>query len=276
MAIHSKNFGGTFGKHKYLRKLKSAFGELVVICCLLEENFNPRAIPGTSINCLLCTHKYEDTSHVFCQCLIATSVLTAPPFSLGRSLLPNIDFWEWMLDHALNLKQRYVWKTNDYGLCGKTETMWQNTSQPAHELVLSSLAWLDEFCKARNVEKTNVARTKPSWQPPASCQAFPQGGVGGVLRDNTGRFHAAFAISVSCVASLIFFLSSDLSLWDTFFVDFLSCSVSSLCSVIKFRKHYLQNRIFVYAFMCVAYMSLCLEMIDDCGELFYLKLKKEV
>ncbi|XP_062028521.1 uncharacterized protein LOC133744429 [Rosa rugosa] len=123
-------------------------------------------------NCLLCTHKYEDTSHVFCQCPIATSVLAAPPFSLGRSLF---DFREWMLDHALNLKQ-------------------------------------DEFCKARNVEKTNVARTKPSWQPPAEgswklnvdgsfLPSIPKGGVGGVLRDNTGRFHVAFAIPVSSVAS---------------------------------------------------------------------------
>ncbi|XP_062010405.1 uncharacterized protein LOC133726797 [Rosa rugosa] len=125
------------------------------------------------LHCLLCAYQYEDNSHVFCKCPVAVSILTAPPFNLGNSLLPNIDFREWMLDHALNLQQNMfeklmmvlwsLWKN-------RNDKLWNDTCQPAHVLMnsaheLSSLAWIDEFCKARQVEKKPTVRAKTSWIP---------------------------------------------------------------------------------------------------------------
>ncbi|XP_024163967.1 uncharacterized protein LOC112170934 [Rosa chinensis] len=57
------------------------------------------------LRCLLCSHFVEDIAHVLCKCPTTVEILTATPFHLESSLLPNIDFKELMLDHALHLKQ---------------------------------------------------------------------------------------------------------------------------------------------------------------------------
>ncbi|XP_062028881.1 uncharacterized protein LOC133744867 [Rosa rugosa] len=167
------------------------------------------------IHCLLCSQAYEDTAHIFCKCPTAVQILTAAPFHFGRSLLPNINFKEWMLDHALNLKQDVfaqlqmvlwaLWKN-------RNNMLWQNTAQSAVELTISSLAWLEEYNQAHKVEQSSQQQRKRTWQPATQNRwklnvdgsflpQFFHGGTGGILRDNAGRFKAAFAVPVSSVTS---------------------------------------------------------------------------
>ncbi|XP_062005887.1 uncharacterized protein LOC133723071 [Rosa rugosa] len=167
------------------------------------------------LHCLLCPHPYEDAAHIFCKCPTAISILAAPPFNLDRSLLPSIDFKEWMLDHALHLKNEVfakllmvlhaIWKN-------RNDMFWRNTSQPASNLVFSSLAWLAEFAKGNLTENSKQPKSRPIWKPAARGQwklnvdgsfvpQIPHGGVGGILRDDTGKFKAAFAFPIQSVAS---------------------------------------------------------------------------
>ncbi|XP_024156107.1 uncharacterized protein LOC112164102 [Rosa chinensis] len=90
--------------------------------------------------------------------------------------------------------------------------LWNDTCQPAHVLMLSSLAWLDEFCKARQMEKKPTVRAKTSWTLAPDGQwklnvdgsflpSLTHGGTGGVLRYGTCDFKATFANHVTLVAS---------------------------------------------------------------------------
>ncbi|XP_024177653.1 uncharacterized protein LOC112183500 [Rosa chinensis] len=167
------------------------------------------------LQCLLCSHAYEDTSHVFCKCPIATAILTASPFNLGSSLLPSLEFKEWLLDHARNLPNDLfakllmilwaLWKN-------RNNMLWNHTKQSAEELVLSSLAWLEEFGKANKINKTALSKPKQAWRPAgygtwklnvdgSFLPGIAHGGVRGVLHDDAGQFRAAFAAPIPAVAS---------------------------------------------------------------------------
>lgn len=72
-------------------------------------------------------------------------------------------------------------------------------------IMLTSLSWLEEFRKARQAEAKRKKRAKASWKPVLNGflklnvdgSFLPQithGGTGGVLRNNTGQFQAAFAV----------------------------------------------------------------------------------
>ncbi|KAM5552059.1 hypothetical protein ABKV19_026762 [Rosa sericea] len=157
----------------------------------------------------------EDVAHIFCKCPTTLNILSAPPFNLQDSLLPSINFKEWMLDHAMHLKPETfekllmiiwaLWKN-------RNNMLWKQTSQSAQDILLSSLAWLEEFHAARKpVRQPKVMRQK-RWKPTSNGRwklnvdgAFlPQmtkGGAGGVLRDANGQFIAAFAHPVQHISS---------------------------------------------------------------------------
>ncbi|XP_061993825.1 uncharacterized protein LOC133711745 [Rosa rugosa] len=164
---------------------------------------------------LLCSHPYEDTSHIFCTCPTAAAILAAPPFQFTSTILPRMDLKEWLLEQAVHLKKELfdkllmvmwaIWRN-------RNNVLWNNTKQSADALVLSSLAWLDEFTKANRVAQLAPSKLQKTWRPPergtwklnVDGSFIPNttlGGVGGVLRDDRGNFRAAFAIPISNVAS---------------------------------------------------------------------------
>ncbi|XP_062020887.1 uncharacterized protein LOC133737321 [Rosa rugosa] len=82
----------------------------------------------------------------------------------------------------------------------------------AQDMLLSSFSWLDEFQKARGGVKKPQVLLRPKWKPDehgalklnvdaAFLSSTTKGGVGGVLRDASGRFVAAFASPVGHAAS---------------------------------------------------------------------------
>ncbi|XP_062005870.1 uncharacterized protein LOC133723052 [Rosa rugosa] len=165
--------------------------------------------------CLLCIHPIEDNSHLFCKCPIAKQLLIAPPFNLQDSLLPNINFKEWMLERAMSLQPQIfakllmiiwaIWKN-------RNNMLWSGTQQTAQDLMLSCVTWLEDFQKARPGSLKPVKHTRQKWVPATNgCYklnvdaAFMHnqnnGGIGGVIRDATGQFVAAFARPVPCTAS---------------------------------------------------------------------------
>ncbi|XP_062021216.1 uncharacterized protein LOC133737727 [Rosa rugosa] len=165
-------------------------------------------------NCLLCLAKFEDKAHIFCKCPTAQTILSPPPFNLQPSLLPSIDFKEWMLDHALNLRLdtfdkllMVIWalwknKNNKFGL---------GTCQSPNDIVFGTLSWLDEFRKAQNAKHKPIEKPRRTWKPDAQGRwkvnidgSFlpnqTRGGLGGVLHDAQGSFKAAFVMPVQHVA----------------------------------------------------------------------------
>ncbi|XP_062014381.1 uncharacterized protein LOC133730890 [Rosa rugosa] len=167
------------------------------------------------LQCILCPHAYEVISHVLCKCPTAAAILTAPPFNLGRSLVPHVEFKDWLLDHALHLKKEVfakllmmlwaLWKN-------RNNMLWNNTTHPADALVLSTLAWFDDFSRIHGADKPTHPKQKQFWKPAAPgtwklnvdgsfLPNIDRGGAGGVMRNETGQFHAAFATPVPYVTS---------------------------------------------------------------------------
>ncbi|XP_061993740.1 uncharacterized protein LOC133711652 [Rosa rugosa] len=143
------------------------------------------------------------------------SILSAPPFNLQHTLLPSINFKEWMLERAMQLQPGLfakllmiihgVWRN-------RNNTLWHDKTQTAQDLVLSSLTWLEEFTSAHAVNSKSNRMQQKAWKPAAQGSltlnvdaAFlpdqHQGGIGGVLRDYQGRFKAAFACPIPYTAS---------------------------------------------------------------------------
>ena len=167
------------------------------------------------VTCLLCPHPYEEVSHLFCKCPTAYNILTSAPFNLQNSLLPRINFKEWMLERALTMKQNIfeqllmiiwsLWRN-------RNNKFWSGTQQTSIDVSLSSKAWLGEFQRARGPSKVTKQSKLKFWKP-AMNGAFKlnvdaafladqnQGGTGGVLRDHSGKFVAAFASPIMHSAS---------------------------------------------------------------------------
>ncbi|XP_062014340.1 uncharacterized protein LOC133730842 [Rosa rugosa] len=137
-----------------------------------------------------------------------------PFLELWRRLW-QVGFKEWMLENALHLKKELfakllmifwaLWKN-------RNDLLWNGTKKSADALVLSSLAWLEDYTKAQLVEKSSHSKPRKTWTPATSGiqklnvdgSFIPNttlGGVGGVLRDGAGQFHAAFAKPIPNVAS---------------------------------------------------------------------------
>ncbi|XP_024178139.1 uncharacterized protein LOC112184080 [Rosa chinensis] len=178
-----------------------------------RERLLAKGYTGT-IECLLCQSRIEDNYHLFCQCPLAKQILSAPPFNLQHTLVPTMSFKEWMLERAQQLKLETLeklmmvvwalWKNRNNGL-------WEGKVQTAHDLVLSCFTWLADFQKSRSKTPTTNRSMRAKWKPPTSgfklnvdAAFLPNqttGGIGGVLRDSTGQFRAAFFQPEMFVAS---------------------------------------------------------------------------
>ncbi|XP_062012631.1 uncharacterized protein LOC133729159 [Rosa rugosa] len=121
-----------------------------------------------------------------------------------------------MLDHALHPQQDLfdkllmvlwaLWKN-------RNNKLWNDSCQTANDLVLGSMTWLEEFEKARKLEKQpKQARNGKTWKPAlhgkwklnvdgSFLPHSTKGGVGGVLRDSSGHFKAGFVLQTSYAAS---------------------------------------------------------------------------
>ncbi|KAM5569502.1 hypothetical protein ABKV19_016829 [Rosa sericea] len=177
-------------------------------CCNLlptRERLTTKGYEG-EIRCLLCNYMIEDTGHLFCKCPIAVSLLSQPPFHLQSSLLPQINFTEWMLEQALHLKMETFEKLLMliWGLwTNRNAMLWEDTAGTAPDILFKCLSWLDEFQKSRASASIMRSSTLHTWKP--SCTAefklnidgafMPQmtkGGIGGLLRTSNGSVAAAF------------------------------------------------------------------------------------
>ncbi|XP_024171922.1 uncharacterized protein LOC112177915 [Rosa chinensis] len=127
------------------------------------------------------------------------------PFSLEHTILPNIDFKEWMLEQSLNLNADVfakllmimwsLWKS-------RNNKLWEGKVQSTNDILLGCFTWLEEFHKARMSTTLAALKTTKKWQAVAIPKlnidgAFilqeSYGGIGGVLRDPNGVFQAAFS-----------------------------------------------------------------------------------
>ncbi|XP_062028333.1 uncharacterized protein LOC133744209 [Rosa rugosa] len=178
-----------------------------------RERLLAKGYTGTT-ECLLCQNHIEDNYHLFCQCPLAKQILSAPPFNLQHTLLPNMSFKEWMLERAQQLKPETLeklimvvwalWKN-------RNNVLWEGKVQTAHDLVLSCFTWLADFQKSRSRNPPTNRSVRAKWKPPTSGfklnvdAAFlpnqTNSGIGGVLRDSTGQFRAAFFQPVMFAAS---------------------------------------------------------------------------
>ncbi|XP_062005868.1 uncharacterized protein LOC133723047 [Rosa rugosa] len=167
------------------------------------------------VHCLLCPHGIEDVYHLFCTCPIASTILAAPPFNLQNDRSSGCSLKDWLLEKALTLSGEVfaklmivlwaLWKN-------RNNLLWQGTQQTAQDLLLSSLSWLEEFQKARAPTSQKLKQPRCFWKPPVygslklnvDASFLPNqttGGVGGVLRNDTGQVLAAFAGPIMHAAS---------------------------------------------------------------------------
>ncbi|XP_062019419.1 uncharacterized protein LOC133736001 [Rosa rugosa] len=165
--------------------------------------------------CLLCSANLENTTHIFCKCPTAQEIFIAPPLNLQSVALPNMIFKEWMLENALLLKPEIfekllmliwsLWKN-------RNTTLWENNPKPASILLCSSLAWLEDFQKARATSAAPKQVVKHHCQPAHGSRvkinvdgAFlplqMYEGAGCIARDPAGQFMAAFAYHLPHVNS---------------------------------------------------------------------------
>ncbi|XP_062014492.1 uncharacterized protein LOC133731031 [Rosa rugosa] len=134
----------------------------------------------------------------------------------SNTILPSLNFKEWMLERALSLTPDIfvkllmiiwaIWKN-------RNNSLWNDTQQSAQDILLSSFTWLDEFQKARTTNQlSHVKQQRQRWKPaengafklnvdPAFLSDQTKGGIGGVLRNSSGQFVAAFAIPIAHTAS---------------------------------------------------------------------------
>ncbi|XP_061998817.1 uncharacterized protein LOC133716092 [Rosa rugosa] len=106
-----------------------------------------------AVNNLLPTRAYLTTKGY------TVELLSSPPLNLQQSLLPSINFKEWLLDCALNLNLATfeklmmvlwsVWKN-------RNSKLWDGVAQ----ILLYSMAWLEEFHKARDVHNNTGVEIK--------------------------------------------------------------------------------------------------------------------
>ncbi|XP_024164491.1 uncharacterized protein LOC112171562 [Rosa chinensis] len=165
------------------------------------------------MGCLLCNHRLESTEHLFCQCPTAISLLSGAPFFLQSSILPNLDFKEWMLEKAMNLKLETFEKLLMiiWGLWKNRNTkLWEDSAQSSNDIMLGCLTWLEEFRQTRQVPATQIQNVAKNWKPAeipklnvdgAFVTQAAYGETGGVLRSSTGSFIAAFMKPVQHVNS---------------------------------------------------------------------------
>ncbi|XP_061993522.1 uncharacterized protein LOC133711407 [Rosa rugosa] len=196
MVIHLENYGGDCGKQMSLAKFKYVFGVHVATYCPQETA------------CLL-----RGTWEKSAACYALIDWKTLPIFF--SSLLPNLNFKEWMLEQALGLKAEIfeklmmiiwaLWKNIN-------SKLWENRSHTATDMLFSCMTWLEEFQKARKSAVLPVKQVQQKWRPAATNRikinvdgAFlaqlPHGGIGGIIRDSNSQFIATFAQPVQHVNS---------------------------------------------------------------------------
>lgn len=94
----------------------------------------------------------------------------------------------------------------------RNDVLWNEKSQALAQIVLSSLSWLQEFQVVRKPSTTQIAVQQRSWKPPkhgfvklnvdgSYIAQKTTGGTGGVVRDDQGKFIAAFAKPIFYVVS---------------------------------------------------------------------------
>ena len=90
--------------------------------------------------------------------------------------------------------------------------LWSGKQQTSIDISLSSKSWLGEFHRARGPSHAAKKPKMKFWNPArdgayklnvdaAFLQSQNQGGTGGVLRDHSGKFVAAFASPIMHAAS---------------------------------------------------------------------------
>ncbi|XP_062028495.1 uncharacterized protein LOC133744394 [Rosa rugosa] len=165
------------------------------------------------VHCLLCNHVCESTAHLFCKCPIALDILSAAPFSLQHTLLPNLNFKEWMLEQSLHLKAEVFEKLVMiiWGLWrNRNAKLWENKMQTVTDIKLGCFTWLEDFQKASKPALQTAMQTTKIWKPASALKlnvdgAYLEhrikGGVGGILRDSMGHFTSAYLKPVNYVSS---------------------------------------------------------------------------
>ncbi|XP_062014108.1 uncharacterized protein LOC133730558 [Rosa rugosa] len=135
------------------------------------------------------------------------------PFLLQSSILPNLDFKEWMLERALTLKPEIFEKLLKiiWGLWkNRNNKLWEDNAQSPNDIMLGCLSWLNEFQQARKMPTARSQAGVHRWKPAnilklnadgAFASQFSHGGTCGVLRSSTGSFVAAFMKPVHHVCS---------------------------------------------------------------------------
>ncbi|XP_062014412.1 uncharacterized protein LOC133730929 [Rosa rugosa] len=133
-----------------------------------------------------------------------------------NTLLPMINFKEWLLDCATNLKAEVfeklmmiiwaLWRN-------RNSMLWESASQTTQHMLLFTMAWLEDFQRASTTIAPTVQHSKPRWKladlgqcklnvDGAFVPHLTKGGLGGVLRNSSGQVQAAFAHTVHHVGSL--------------------------------------------------------------------------
>lgn len=166
------------------------------------------------MHCLACNHHTENTVHLFCFCPIMQQVLMLSGLSLP--LHDGLSFKDWLLHAALQLKAWMfdkllvliwsVWKNQN-------DLLWQGKSQNAQSIMLEATTWLQEYQRVHKPEKLSGHSVRKRWSRPSGEHVYKinvdaaflpnqtRGGVGGVVRDASGRFVAGFAKPIAYAAS---------------------------------------------------------------------------
>ncbi|XP_062028850.1 uncharacterized protein LOC133744829 [Rosa rugosa] len=156
------------------------------------------------LGCLLCSHPYEDSRHVFCACPVAKEILGAALFNLPLSMSHSFSFKEWMLEQATTMSSDIfakllmtvwaLWKN-------RNEKLWSEKSQSAVAISLGTMTWYESFLLNRYPNgRKQKGRAHQFWKAP---QAVGYGTVGGVIRNDQGGFVAAIAHQVSHVTAAL-------------------------------------------------------------------------
>ncbi|PRQ38153.1 putative RNA-directed DNA polymerase [Rosa chinensis] len=122
------------------------------------------------LGCLLCSHPYEDSRHVFCACPVAKEILSAAPFNLLLYMSHNFSFKEWILEQAIQMSANIfakllmtiwaLWKN-------RNDKLWSDKSQSAMAISLSTGTWYESFLINRYPNaKQKKARVHQFWKAP--------------------------------------------------------------------------------------------------------------
>lgn len=165
---------------------------------------------SSDMRCLLCSHSFETIGHIICECPTAKAIFTQPPFSLHLNTPQSFILKEWMLEQATSLSfdkfarlLMFVWTLWK----NRNEKLWNEASQPSLVIISATMAWYKSFLQANQSPIGLSFCPAPqikSWVPrTGNCvllnvdgSYLPNsniGGMGGVLRNEKGKFLAGFS-----------------------------------------------------------------------------------